>query len=113
MSDEEYDEELEIMKQRRMEELRKRIEEAKRREAMEAAKQEVLRKILTPEARNRLNNLKIVKPEVVEQLEVQLIQLAQSGKVKVPITDEQLKNILMQLTSKKPTRILWRRGEGA
>lgn len=108
----EYDEELEEIKLRKMEELRRQIEEAKRREAMEMAKQEALRKILTPEARSRLANLKIVKPELVEQLETQLIQLAQSGRIQIPITDEQLKKILIQLTGKRTsTRIIWRREE--
>ncbi|MEM0211559.1 MAG: DNA-binding protein [Candidatus Methanomethylicia archaeon] len=107
-----YDEELEEIRRRRVEELRRKIEEAKKREAIEAAKQEALRRILTPEARSRLANLKMVKPELVEQLELQLIQLAQSGRIQIPITDEQLKSILLQLTSKRTqTKIIWRREE--
>jgi len=68
---------------------------------MEAQKQELLRKILSPEARQRLTNLKMVKPEFIEQLELQLIQLAQMGKVPVPMSDAQLKQILIQLQSRK------------
>ena len=66
-----------------------------------AQKQELLRQILSPEARQRLTNLKMVKPEFIEQLELQLIQLAQMGKISVPMSDGQLKQILIQLQSRK------------
>ena len=93
-----YDEELEQLKMKKLEEYKKRIEalvreeEAKRTE--EARKQELLRYILTPEARQRLNNLKMVKPELAEGIENQLISLANSGRLNIPVTDEQLKKML-------------------
>jgi len=52
---------------------------------------------MTSEARQRLNRIKLVKPEFAEQIELQLIQIAQTGKMKLPITDEQLKWILSRL----------------
>jgi programmed cell death protein 5 len=61
----------------------------------------LLRKILTPDARQRLTNLKMVRPEFTEQLELQLIQLAQQGKLPIPLTDAQLKEILIQLQSQR------------
>jgi programmed cell death protein 5 len=61
----------------------------------------LLRKILSPKARQRLTNLKMVKPEFTEQLELQLIQLAQTGKLPIPLPDAQLKQILIQLQSRK------------
>ncbi len=68
---------------------------------LEAQKQALLRQILTPEARQRLTNLNMIKPEFTQQLELQLIQLAQTGKLPVPISDAQLKQILIQLQSRK------------
>jgi programmed cell death protein 5 len=68
---------------------------------MEAQKQALLRQILSPEARQRLTNLKMVKPEFTEQIELQLIQLAQAGKLPIPLSDAQLKQILIQLQSRK------------
>jgi len=68
---------------------------------MEMQKQELLRQILSPEARQRLTNLKMVKPEFTEQLELQLIQLAQAGKLPIPLSDAQLKQMLIQLQSRK------------
>ena len=68
---------------------------------LEAQKQALLRQILSPEARQRLTNLNMIKPEFTQQLELQLIQLAQSGKLPTPISDAQLKQILIQLQSRK------------
>jgi len=70
-------------------------------EQLEAQKQALLRQILTPEARQRLTNLKMIKPEFTEQLELQIIQLAQTGKINIPLSDSQLKRILIQLQPRK------------
>jgi programmed cell death protein 5 len=43
----------------------------------------------------------MVRPEFTEQLELQLIQLAQQGKLPIPLGDKQLKEILTQLQSRK------------
>jgi programmed cell death protein 5 len=95
------DEELEMIKRRKMAELARRAEQVRakreREAAEEALRQELLRRILTPEARERLANLRLVRPELVKSLEDQLIALAQSGRIKIPITDEELKTILQNL----------------
>ena len=92
------DKELEEIRQRKLAELQKRVAMAEEQERIrreyEAKKQAILRAILTPEARMRLSNIKMVRPEFAEQLEAQLIQLAQLGRISIPITDEQLKKIL-------------------
>jgi len=76
-------------------------QEAQVRQRLELQKQGLLRKILTPEARQRLANLKMVRPEFATQIELQLIQIAQQGKIELPITDERLKEILMRLQSSR------------
>jgi len=43
----------------------------------------------------------MVRPEFAEQLELQLIQIAQSGRLKIPLTDEQLKETLKRLQSQR------------
>lgn len=68
---------------------------------MEAQKKQLMMQLLTPEARSRLANLRLTKPEFVEQIELQLIHLAQSGRVQDKITDEQLKVLLKQLSGQK------------
>lgn len=84
--------------QQRMVEEQKQVQAQQQ---LEGQKQALLRRILTPEARSRLTNLNIVKPEFTQQLELQLIQLAQGGRISLPITDEQLKELLMRLQSGK------------
>ncbi len=100
---EEYDAELEEIKRRKLLEYQKRLQEAsieeERKKQEELKKQELLRKILTPKARERLYNLKMVKPQLVEALELQIIQLASTGRVKLPITDDDLKRLLLALTN--------------
>ncbi len=48
-----------------------------------------------------MTNIRMVKPEFAEELEMQLIQLAQSGKLQNQVTDEQLKRTLAQLQSQR------------
>ena len=95
------DEELERIRQRKIEELQRRIAEEEERARRELERQAAMRVILTPEARQRLANLRLVKPELVAQLEEQLIQLANTGRIKMPITDETLKQILLRLSSSR------------
>ena len=58
------------------------------------AKEQYLRVFFTPEARLRLNNVKLVKPELAEAIEDQVIQLGTSGRIGHPVTDDELKGML-------------------
>ncbi|MEM3700218.1 MAG: DNA-binding protein [Candidatus Bathyarchaeia archaeon] len=93
--------ELEELRRRKLLALQQKLAEEQRQAQIEQQKQALLRKILTPDARQRLTNLKMVRPEFTEQLELQLIQLAQQGKLPIPLTDAQLKQILIQLQSQR------------
>jgi len=99
------DDELEEIRSRKLLELQRRVGEeqgnVQAQQQLELQKQALLRSILTPEARQRLANLKMVRPEFTSQLELQLIQLAQQGKIPIPLTDKQLKQILVQIQSHK------------
>jgi programmed cell death protein 5 len=106
LSEDEIEEaELEEIRRRRMLELQQKLGQEQQRAQMqqqiEAQKQAILRRILTPQARQRINNLKMVKPDFANALELQLIQIAQAGKVRTPITDEQLKEILVKLQTQR------------
>ncbi len=97
--------ELEAIRRRKLMELQQRLAEEQRRaqvqQQLELQKQAILRRILTPKARQRLTNIKMVRPEFAAQLELQLIQLAQQGRLPIPLNDQQLKNILAQLQTRK------------
>jgi len=98
------DEELDAIRRRKllaMQQNRAEDQKQSQAEQIEAQKQALLKQILSQEARQRLTNLKMIKPEFTEQLELQLIQLAQMGKIQIPLSDAQLKQILIQLQSRK------------
>jgi len=99
------DEEIEALRKKKLLELQQRLAQEQQRAQMqqqiEIQKQALLRRILSSEARQRLTNLKMVKPEFAGQIELQLIQLAQTGRLKIPVTDNQLKEILAQLQTQR------------
>ncbi len=100
---------IEELRRKRMQQLQQQqaaqqSAEAESREKMrefEAQKKQIMIQILTPEARSRLANLRLTREEFVDQIELQLIQLAQAGRIKAKITDEQLKELLKQVTGSK------------
>ena len=99
------DEELDQIRKRKLLSMQHRMSDEQRQgqaeQQMEDQKQALLSKILAPEARQRLNNLKMVKKDFAESIEMQLIEMAQSGKLPIPLSDAQLKQILVQLQSRK------------
>lgn len=98
-------EDIEEIKEKKLQELKSKVEEKEieeeRRKELEKQKKQLLRKILTSDARSRLSNLKMARPQFTERIELQLIQLARTGKIKLPINDDQLKGILKKLQKNK------------
>jgi programmed cell death protein 5 len=99
------DDELDQIRKRKLLSMQNRVSDEQRQaqaeQQMEDQKQALLSKILAPEARQRLNNLKMVKKDFAENIEMQLIEMAQTGKLPIPLSDAQLKGILVQLQSRK------------
>ena len=99
------DDELENLRRRRLSELQQQAtgdqNQSQVKKQIDAQKDALLRQMLSPEARQRLTTLKMIKPEFTDQIELQLIQLAQAGKLPIPLPDAQLKQILIQLQSRK------------
>jgi len=99
------DDQLDQIRKRKLSSMQQRVSDEQRQaqaeSQLDAQKQALLSKILAPDARQRLNNLKMVKPEFTEQIEMQLIEMAQTGKLPIPLSDAQLKGILIQLQSRK------------
>lgn len=103
------DDELAELRRRKMEELQRQQMEQQAMEhqaiqqeqQLEAQIQAILKQVLDPEARERLNTIKLTRPEFAKAVEQQIVMLAQSGRLRQKITDEQLKNLLQQLTPSK------------
>lgn len=62
-----------------------------------AQKEQLLRQILMPEARMRLSNIRMVKPDLAGMVEQQLIALATQGRIQSRLTDEQLRHMLSSI----------------
>lgn len=98
---------LEKLREEKMEELRERkrqqeggggeAQEARRQQA-EAQKKALLRQHLTDGARKRLNSVRMSKPEFAEQAEQQILSIAQRGQIDGQIDEEQMKQVLKELS---------------
>jgi programmed cell death protein 5 len=75
-------------------------DEARKRE-LEAARQRVLLSLLDVQARQRLTNIRLVKPELAAAVENYLISAASSGRLNRPLSDEELKQILLSIQQPK------------
>lgn len=110
------DEELKKLLARRKAELEHALVQQREKEEkmkMEAEREAILRSILTEEARERLARLKLARPELVKVIEDQLIMLAQTGKLREPLDDDQLKEILRRMSSRrKEGEIVFKRKGG-
>ncbi len=71
------------------------------RDQVQAQRQQVLRQILSPEARERLGRIELAYPELKENIENQLISLAQSGRVQRVIDDATLRQLLERVVPRK------------
>lgn len=64
-------------------------------------RERVLRVLLTPEARQRLTNIRMVKPELAKAVEDYLIGMGSQGRLSKALTDDELKQILSTLQQPK------------
>jgi programmed cell death protein 5 len=110
------DDELEAIRRRKIQEMQRNaadeqmaVEQQKAAEVEKARRQQILRQILSPEARERLSRVRLVRADMAENVENQLIQLAGAGRINRVISDEELRDILEKLSgAKKETKIEWR-----
>ncbi|HDO19688.1 MAG TPA: DNA-binding protein [Thermoplasmatales archaeon] len=112
------DDELEAIKRRKLEQLKKQLayqqameqqEEIEKAE-IEEERRRILALILTSEARERLARIRMARPEFARAIEDQLILLAQSGRIRERIDDKQLKALLARIAESKRDIKIERRG---
>ncbi|NIO22651.1 MAG: hypothetical protein GTN38_01320 [Candidatus Aenigmarchaeota archaeon] len=75
-------------------------------EQIEAVKKQLLNKMLSKEAFERLGRVRSVNPELASQAELYLLQIYQSGKLKDTVSDQQMKEILRLLSEKRDFKIM-------
>ncbi|WP_332897213.1 DNA-binding protein [Haladaptatus sp. CMSO5] len=99
------EDDLEELRRKKMQQLQdqqgqgganKAAQEAQRQQA-EAQKTALLRQYLTDGARKRLNSVRMSKPDFADQVEQQILALAQSGRLDGRIDEDQMKNLLREL----------------
>ncbi len=102
------DEELENLRRKKLQELQQQGQLQESLEEQDAQKKEleerrrtILRSILTTQAKERLGRIKVARPEMAGEIENQLIMLAQGGRLKNKINDEQLRMLLSKIIPKK------------
>ena len=96
------EDEIEEIRKRKIEQLQEEAAmEKMMEEDIESQKQAVLRQILEPAAKERLARIKIARPQIGEQIENQLISLAQSGRMNGKISDEDFRRLLTRILPKK------------
>ncbi len=103
------DDELEKLRKKRMQELQQqpiteddlKEQDQEQQKQLEEQRKAILRTVLTTEARERLGRIKVARPEIAENIENQLILLAQSGRLKTKVTDQQLRELLQRIIPKK------------
>ncbi|WP_456482367.1 DNA-binding protein [Methanopyrus sp.] len=114
------DPELERIRRKKMMELQRKLEESREKKAEEererkaleeAQRRAMLRRILTPEARERLARVRLARPQLAQAVENYLLQLAQTNQLKGKVDEDQLKKILKQVSNatRKEYRIRFKR----
>ena len=99
------DDELDEIRRERLEELQERAEgeeaqqeaQEQARQQAEAQKQAILRQYLTDGARQRLNSVRMSRPDFADQVDQQLVALAQRGRLGNTIDEAQMKDLHREL----------------
>jgi programmed cell death protein 5 len=78
-------------------------------ERRESERAELLRKVMTPEARERLARIRLAKPEIANAVEQQVFSLAASGRLPRAIDDATLRALLERLMPERRDITITRR----
>ena len=97
------------LKEEKLAEMQQMLEqqqsEEQKRELAEQKVELLLRKILSPGAKSRLKNIRLVNQEKYWGVVQQLLHLYQSGMVKGTVSEEDLKKLLQLLSQKREIKI--------
>jgi programmed cell death protein 5 len=99
------EDELDELRKERLEELQEQAQggeadaeaQEQARQQAEAQKQAILRQYLTDGARQRLNSVRMSRPDFADQVEQQLVAIAQSGRLGDKIDEAKMKDLLSEM----------------
>ena len=77
------------------------INEMRQAQQLEQMKRQLLGKAATKEALERLGRVRTVNPDLAGQAELYILQIFQQGKLKGPVTDSQMRDVLAVLAERK------------
>ncbi|MGC9132325.1 MAG: DNA-binding protein [Candidatus Micrarchaeia archaeon] len=81
--------------------IQKKLKELRKKQELEKQKKEIARVYLDAKAYERLMNVRLVNPELYDAVIALLIQLVNSQRLKSKLSEEQLIQILSQLSQKR------------
>mmetsp|Transcript_10177 Transcript_10177/g.23929 ORF Transcript_10177/g.23929 Transcript_10177/m.23929 type:complete len:135 (-) Transcript_10177:190-594(-) len=70
----------------------------KKKQEQEGQRQDMLTRMMAPEAKERLNRISLVKPDTARKLEDMVLMMAQRNQLREALTDAQLKQMLEQIS---------------
>ncbi len=73
---------------------------------LDSAKKSIVQKYLTPEARQRLANIRTARPALADAVETALLEASQTGMLKQQIGEMELKQFLDQINQKPKFKII-------
>ena len=97
--------EHEEIRQKQMEEMQKRQLEEQKQVEMETQIASTIRSLLTEEARQRLNNVKIVNKELYFKTVQVILYLQKAGQLRGQIGEKELKLLLDKMRNKREIKI--------
>lgn len=74
---------------------------------MQEQRRIILNQVMSSEAREKLGNIRLVRPERAEQVESYVIRAAQSGQLSGKVSEEEVKDLLRRVTeqTQKNTKV--------
>jgi programmed cell death protein 5 len=73
---------------------------------LDSAKKSIVQRYLTPEARQRLANIRTTRPALADAVETALLEASQTGMLKQQIGEMELKQFLDQINQKPKFKII-------
>ena len=103
------DRELEELRQRRLQEMQAQAEQQlaqeQERVAIKAQVQGALRQLMSAEAKERLAQVRVARPEMAKAVEQRIMALARDGELTALIDDATLQKMLTHLSHRRETKV--------